>query len=741
MAKYTYKTTSGKPSKGKPSKSKKKAVAKATQRKSPAKTYEEDEDEDTGEDEDWGYSTPKAKAEAPKKKVDPEKYGLEEAWWNFTARDEEEPHERMVSLIKDLFAAQDDRYHAYIQLMKAFGADLTARGGDVTEFRKAFDEGLSMNHLANTIETMHSEIYRHRLMTSCATTGGDYDAREQGKDLNRWLDGVYENAEVHHEKSPKAGLLAFIVGTCFLRVGHTLVEKNLAEIDIDVVEALDIVVDPSDAADGKPMCIFQISRVDRGALYNQMCRDSKTLWGTKEQREQAILEGDSWADCGLNHSYSKDGLLENEKVVTFEGWRRANADGTGGVYIYGTSAGTLIAREYPFKEFPHIPWRWKGAPTAFYGQSAVARLIPGQREYNKLCLKGQKAHDLLCKPRILVRKNSGFQKHKIDDKLASVWEADDVSQNAIREWNPQPIHPDFYRERDSLPDKMRALLGVSGYADSAEIPSQLREISGVALTNMMADHSSKHAMSHLSHERSTVALSYRVIDEAEWLQKHKVDVEVRTEYDGQLNKLNFSKVQMDRKNFKLNVLPVSHQARTFAARVAEFSPLRDKGDISEATYRRLIGNPDNEAESDMLTSKEEMCDKMLNHVFKTGESVEFLSFDDPDLTVQRGAAFINIQRMRGCRPEKLAPVIEYVESAYLAMEKRAAAQSKMMQGPQAGVPAPPALSPGPDPLALPPGPMPGGMPPGPGMGPDMQQDMQMMPPGVPGQGVPPGTLQ
>jgi len=604
-------------------------------------------------------------------------------WWNAT-KSGRSPHEVLVPLVEKLFEAQQNRYIGYRRLAEVYGADMTARGGSTDPFETAFSEELTMNELANTVETLHSQLYKNRIVVSVDTVGGDYGQWSRAKKLNRWIDGVLNDCDLHGSVVPRVGLHAIIAGTGFYKVGHRVVdaEKGIAEITIETSDPLDMAVDPLDAEGGNPMCIFEIGVADRTALEDIMREKDDTLYGTPEERLLAIENAKTAQDDQLG---PKDvGILDLDTIRVYHGWRRAPNKKTPGRYIMCTSAGTLIDREYKLGEFPHIPQRWMMAPSGYYGQSAVARLAPGQRTYDKMTMRGDKCHDLMGIPRIILRKGSGFEKRHIDDVEASILEADDPS--GIKEWNPTPIHPDFYRERDSIPGKMRGLVGVSQFSSTGQLPTQLREASGVALESFVDQESARHAMAHREYERAIVKLVYRIFDEALWLQEHGFTVIARSPNRNHLEEIDFKDVSMDREEFKLRVLPISHLSRTFTGKVNQLAPLLNNGAIKLPTYRRLLEVPDIEQENDMETATDELVDAMLNKVYETGLPFDLLAFDDEQRIFERGSKFINYLRLRDVPSEKLLPVVEYVTEAYnriLKKEAEAAAQQAAAQAPPA----------------------------------------------------------
>jgi hypothetical protein len=597
--------------------------------------------------------------------------------WSRAGEAGESPHESLVRTVNKIFDTDDSRYSAYRKLYEIYGADMRARGGHCTSEEKAFNGTLSMNELANTIETLHSQLFKNRVIVSVATIGGNWSQQSRARQAGRWLLGVFDDNELHEEKVIRAGLAGLCTGTGLFRVGYEVVDhkKKLARITINHVDPLDIGVDPLDAESGNPWCIYERGWADRQSLYEQFCcDDDESLYGSIEDRKAAVVGAKRLKDDARSVN---SGILDNDIVVIYEAWRRPTANGKGGRYVLCTDAGTLIDREYTIPTLSHVPMRLFPGHNGFYGQSAVARLAPGQRTYDKLNERGDEAHDLLGKPTIILQKGSGINKAHIDDEIGTILEADNV--NGIIPWTPPPMHPDFYRERDSLPQKMRGIVGVNQMSATGQLPTQLREASGVALEGWQDSESARHAMSHRGYETAMVRLSYLVFETAAWLQKHGYDVQVLSMKGNTLEKINFSEVQMDRETFRLRALPISQLSQSFTGRLNQLIASKREGAITLSQFQELLQVPDTESANDLITAPEEVIMSTLAHIYETGETVELLSFDDPKLVIQKGIPFIHRLRLQKNPPKdhvrNLVQVIAYVDSAYQRLREQMAAQS------------------------------------------------------------------
>jgi hypothetical protein len=550
---------------------------------------------------------------------------------------------------------------------------MSARGGFSNPFRNVFDEELNLNELANTIETLHAQIFKNRIIPVASSVGGEYDQQRRAINLTRWIHGVCDDVGLHLNVIPKAGLQALIYGTGIPRVGYEVTGNSRARITIDCADAMDCFVDPAEARNGKTRCFYQRTQIDRQqAIEDYVDVEFDGQFGTKDEREKLILEAKRFYYGSDENIGPSD--LDTDEIFVYEAWHLPSPMGKHGRYVVCTDNGCLVDREYTARDFPHAFIRFNVPASGFWGDSAVARIAPAQKCYDKLSSRIELAHDIMGVPRIIMRKDVGISKGKIDDMPGSIIEVEGDINSSIREWNAVPITGDSYKERDSLPARMRATLGISGFSATGQLPTQLREASGVAVEAWEDSESARHAMLHRYYESAVCDLVYRIVDMAIWLDDQGYSVQSTSQKKDSYEVINFADVRMDRDDFKLAVLPISSLSKTFSGKVQQLNPLLEKGVITVSTYRKLTEMPDIEAQNDLDTASEEIIDKNLYYMLEEQKYLPPLAFDDLDLIVKRGTAFINLQRVKGVDEEKLAPISQYIDDA-VEMKNRAIAAS------------------------------------------------------------------
>ena len=633
-------------------------------------------------------------------------------WWLYKPEDGRKPHDAIDQVVNAIRTNQASRYEAYRRYAEAYGANISAFGLSPT-FRSHFSEDeFKVNELANTVDTLVAQVFKNRVVPSPYSVGGTWEERMRAEELGRWLDGTYDEASVFDDAMPKAGLASFLFGTGPIKVTSEIVDekRKLGRIVVEFAPPQLCYVDEIEGRFGKPPRFYQDHCVDRYQALGKWAReddDNECLYGTWEERKKIIEDALVSSGDTNNYAYAQ----ESDQIVIRESWSLPSTpwadDGAHCVSIPGS--GTLYFSPYKRRRFPFAFVRHGISLGDFWGLSLVQRLEPLQGAQDRLDKRIDEAHAMLGIPRILLGKNSGISLDHIDDIPFAILQANDPTQ--IKEWNAQPIHPDVYAYRDSMPVRMRGIAGVSAYSAQGNIPAGLKNASGKALEAFEDAENARHAMLHRSYEAAIIDLAEIMIDEAEELAEAGYKVIAAAEGDEwfSADELSFADVQMDRKAFRLRIPPISQLAKSFSARLEQVESLTRNQWVTPTTARKLLQNPDIEAENNIDTADDQIIQKNFYEMIKTGEPMTPLSVDNLARIVELSGKFVNWCRQKGVPSERWALITQYADEA---IRLRDMAKPPAAGAPAAGpAPMPPALAapPTPEPpMPMPAGPLPMG---------------------------------
>ena len=646
------------------------------------------------------------------------------------------PDEILENLVHQLEDDQMARYMAYREYARLFGAD-PDMFGDGESFSALSAEFVSQNELGNTIETLHAQIFKNHIVPAVSTSEADWEEWHRGLAYSRWLEGIFDAGDVYYDAVPRSGLDMLIYGTGFIKIGHSKDSEDCTKLTFTRVDPRLILVDRLEARHGKPRTLFQKDFVDKFLLASMYSKHERGFYVPKGMsKEEASTERTKTIlQCGPNtdDDMAVGSRTKCEMLTVREVWHLPTKDGKkDGRHVIWVKGCTLVDESFSWDRFPFTSMRFGHRLAGYYGDSAVKRLAPTQKQFDKLNRKIDEAQDIMGIPRIIIARDSHFERTHLDDIPGGVIETDNV--NGIKDWNATSMSPEIYQEREAAPQKMRSLLGISDFDVQNQLPASMREISGPALQAWVDSGTARHAMTHAELEHCMMDLAYLAMDYAAELQKEGTDLFVTAPGSSKstVELLKFSEVKVDKKRMKLRVQPMSQMPQTISGKIDAFSKLRENNDIDKQTYLKMLEVPDIAHVTDFLGSDEEIILKNLHFMVKKGEYIPPLQYDNLDLIVPLTTAFINHYRLReDASMEKVGMLAQYIEDA-IALKSGLGGTDPNAPPPQAplgpvpfagpdGMPiTPPAAPMGVDPTAAPPmdpaaaqmpPPPPGGMPP------------------------------
>lgn len=656
------------------------------------------------------------------KKKEPEI--TEGQWWRAKTLGKR-PDQILDNLVSQLEQDQEGRYSAYKEYERLFGNAITSTGD--TSLRDALNDDLVQNELRNTIETLWAQLFKTKIVPAVSVSNADWEEWDRARSYGRWLEGALDDALAWEEAIPRAGVNMLRHGTGIVRVGWEETGEKTARIKVWSVNPRYFLVDRIESKHGRPRSIFFKDHVDRWVLYETYGDDRKDFYGDVKERLAGIWKCKANDDVELGTtSVQRCDMLTVREAFHLPSGPNAK-DGRHVIWIQGC---TLVDREFTWDMLPGVFMRYGASDgEGFYGESAVRLLAPTQKLLDKLNKKLDECQDIMGVPRIILANNGqGIKTLHIDDIPGSILTVPG-SVNDIREWNATAATPELYNDRDSAPQKMRNLLGISQFEATAQLPAGLRDVGAPFMERYVEQGQARHAMDHAEVENAVVRLAYLMMLQAEELQRMGYDVVVKAPSESEktdIEELSFKEVHVDRKRLKLRVQPMSQLPQTFAGKIDAFSKLKKETqvNIDDKTILRMLEVPDLNGQKDLLVSDEEIVFKNLCFMTKNGQYLPPMPHDNLDLIVQMTTRHINRYRIRNDADSYVVGLLaQYIDDA-IALKKGLGASDPS---------APPTVSTmgalgGSIPQNMPPGAPPGAMgPPGP-----------MGPPGMAGPELPPG---
>lgn len=632
-------------------------------------------------------------------------------WWSAKDRDEE-PHKRIIPLVRQLKQRQETRYTAmrrYATIYE-YGYNAVDR---VTAKAKWIDDGkLFFNFAQNVVDTIVAQIATPRVQPMALTEGASYGARQKAKELTQCIEGQWDECDLDSVKEQ------IITDACIFE-GVGLV-KGYASQNCDAVVfkrvcPLDVFVDDAEAIDGEPRCFYHRQRMDRYVAAEDYGQPDPSLNGSAKTRRQKILKApaariDDDADSSL------------DRIELWESWHlpsrmpdpsdpedKGSQDGRHCIVIDGC---TLLDEPWEESRFPFAVFKPKKARQGWWGIPAMRQLAAGQREYEKVTAKLQRAHQKMGGSHFIVNRNAKIAKRTMTNDSGDVWEVDGDPAN-VRDIQPTPANPQTYQYRDGIVADMLRSTGNSTFSAQGAVPAGLQQASGKALEVFSDENSKYHILWHREVERWTLDVTDLMKMVVRQILKVKPDFS--SKYREKRGYKTIAWKDLIDEDHVVRVFPVSMLAQAPAAKFAQLSELLNAGAITVEQFRRLFELPDIESETDIDAADTDIIDRNLDHMVMTGRYLAPQPFDDLQLLITRAGKFYN-----ACR-------VQDVPDARLELIRNCISDAQALMNP----PAPAGAAP---PMAPPVGP-PGMPPPGAAMPPPAPPGAPMMPPGAP---PPPG---
>jgi hypothetical protein len=622
---------------------------------------EDDDDDETSPDDESSEEEVEEKKPAKKAKRGPKPRITSRQWWR---ADEigRDPNEILDQIVREIEQDQSGRYAAYREYERLFGATETDYGDD--SFKAIGTDELTQNELQNVLETIWTQVFKNRIVPAVSADEADFYEWDKAKGYSRWLEGAFDEGEVYEEAYPQAGIYTLVYGTGPIKVGYCTPEPGKAQITYTAVNPKLLAVDRLEARHGKPRCLYEKNHIDRYLLHSVYGEDNENFYGSAANRRKKI------ADCTANDDMElgTQATTKCDMLTVREAWHLPSSktanDGKHCIWIRGC---TLVYEEFSWDTFPFVFMRFGARVEGFYGESAVKRLAPTQKNLDKLNKKIDESQDVMGVPRIIVAKSSGLKKGHIDDIPGGILEINNIGM--VKDWNAQCASPELYNDRDNAPNKMRSLMGVSNFDVTQNIPQGMRDVSGEMIERWVEQGPNRHAMLHAQYENSVPKLAKLSMLQAEHCDDMGLDVIVRAPSDSpeksSVDTLKFGDVKVAMDKLRVKVQSMSQLPQTFAGKVEAIEKLRKaEVPLDPKTALRMLEIPDVHTATDMLVSDEEIISKNLCHMAKYGEYLPPLPYDNLDLIIQMTTRYINRYRVRNDADSYVVAILaQYIDAA------------------------------------------------------------------------------
>lgn len=528
-------------------------------------------------------------------------------WWDLDGRD---AAQSITGTVSQLQRIQAPRLRQHIISARLYG-NVGMLGASAQALARLMNSSASkdrvtFNAIGSIVDTLTARVGTERPRPYYLTSGGSYAQQRKAKKRNQFTEGVFYETKTY-AKGLKcfrdAGIWGDGLMHVYPRAGKLHHERVLcSELWVDEVEAML----------GSPRNLFRVKDVDRDELCSYFSDDPEAV--------KAIEKASRITDYGARG----DNLSDLVRVV--EAWHRASEDEDGelvggkhGFIIDGGSDAAVAVlgndgklEDWPYDFFPFARMPWCERPVGYWSQGLCEQLQGEQLELNKRLYFIQRSLYLAGTVKIFLRAGSKVVKEHISNEVGAIIEH---TGDAPQFFVPQPIHPLYLEDTNTLITRMYQQSGASEMSVAAKKPAGLN--SGRALREFEDIESDRHKT--ISGQNDAFYLDIARLDAvfAKELKGYKVKVPGRNSF----TTVDYAKDigDVDEDDFISQCFPVSRLPRDPAGRLQTIQDYIQAGFMTPRQGRRALDFPDLDTIESLANAQEDLLTMVLDGILDGGK--------------------------------------------------------------------------------------------------------------------------
>lgn len=540
-------------------------------------------------------------------------------------------------------------------------AELAAliQGADAIE--QGIPQSMTTNIIRRQVDTFVAQIVKNRPLPMALTTGGDHGAQRRGKALSKFFEGILD--EVGYYETRRLRIRdAAIFGSGLAhnyRVGKKLHHKRLFPWEVRF--------DPLDALRGRPRTLYLRHLLDMLVACDQFPKQADKI------KRSVARTTDDLHDIALDRTSNVVLIEEAFHLPNGEVERDAKGEVTNakdGAWAMAVSEALLGEGEYLRQEHPISKLDFSPAVFGWWGEGMVRQLAGLQFEVNSIGLRLQE-QGFMTGSYVLVPEGSGIDTEILDNGALTV-----VRYTGVKpEWvTPAPWHPQVFDYFMKLRGQFASdVTGISGSTSRGEGPPP-GVTSGKAQRTFKEISDENLVPFGHADEKDCVDTAWQLFDlleeihdeEGEDKELYTVRVEGREDGRSFYKDIDFQKVRMDRKAFKLRCYPTNFLASTPSDRWEQVAEMAEKGLFSQDEILTLLDFPDIQRVLNLRGSPRRAVEKIIEYFLDTDEPkpIKPEPSMNLDIVVALGTlAYLEAKWIDGVPEKNTAALLEFVTLA------------------------------------------------------------------------------
>jgi hypothetical protein len=446
-----------------------------------------------------------------------------------------------------------------------FGAAATAFLDRVTNTSGPTPK-LSLNAVRATIDTAVAKVTTLDVRPSYLTAGGNWSEQRQSKQLERFSDGQL-SAAGWRTLAP-----TIFRDGCRGDIGASHIYAGEDDPVVERVLPWELAVDYNDGRYGKPREMFRRKWVHRDELAERYPKRAKVLSGARASSADGIAPSDP----------------RDEQLLVYEAWHLPGRGGKGR-HVVAVEGDWLLLEEWKRPGFPFAVTRYSDATEGWYGIGMATHLKGNQLGINRL-LDAMEEHLDKMAVHIGVQVGSRIVQEHINNRIMSVLKY--AGQPPV---NLQigDLPPALVARLDRAYEQCFEQEGVPMAASQSSTRSGLNSEPSIRADRDMS--TERFSLANKNYEQLTLDASQLLIEAGREIAKRKKNYVVLVPGKRYAQRLDFSKVDLDRDRYILKVCPTSSLPKDFSGRLAAVTDMIKAGYIDATMALRLLDLPDTDS--------------------------------------------------------------------------------------------------------------------------------------------------
>lgn len=564
---------------------------------------------------------------------------------------------------------------------------------------------MATNIVRRQVDTFVAKVSKNRPVPMGLTSGGNYSEQRRAKNISKFFEGILDEVDYWPTRTLRLRD-GGIVGSGFAlnyRVGRKMVHDRIFKRETRVC--------PIDAERGKPRTLYIGRLVDKLILAERF-----------PAQAEKIFEAE--AECGdvtWSSSYDED---TTQLAFVIEAWHLPSCEGaTDGAHVIAVSNATLANDAYTRDVFPVSKFDYSPANAGYYGSGLAQQLEGLQYEVNSVGLRLQERHYLMGSY-VLCEANADVEYEQIDNGTLTEVRYSGTKPEFV---TPPAAGGDLFGWWKELRTSMPAeITGLSNFSTRSEKPQGI--IAGKAI-RMVSDSDIENLTPQgRADEQDVIGTCWQFFDLAEEIyaetgkemerardQKKKkpapymVSVETKKHGKSILEDLDYAKVRIDKKNFKLRTFPTNFLRGTPEEQMQSVNEMIEAGFLSQDEAMILLDFPDLQRVLNLRTASRHLIEKLLETFIEADDPTAegLYVYPEPPMGLELCKALAIVtwldEKLNGAPEGNLKLLMDFYLDADAEIKKAKAADAATMPSGAALPPgqAPPADAGVPDPLADP----------------------------------------